>query len=74
MPLRFIYIKTRISILHLLTGKSIIDKKIQEIEVKLASGQELHGFLSYLLSNKTLSQGEIYSNVTEMMLAAVDTV
>ena len=52
----------------------MIDAKMAEIESKIERGEEVTGFLSTLLVNQTMSMGEIYANISEMMAAAVDTV
>ena len=48
--------------------------KMQEIQSKLDKGEEVDGFLSTLLASKNLSQSEVYANISELMLGAVDTV
>jgi len=55
------------------TSKKLIDEKMEEIDVKLDKGEEVDGFLSTLLASKSLSQSEVYANISEVMLAAVDT-
>ncbi|XP_036396681.1 cytochrome P450 27C1-like [Megalops cyprinoides] len=51
-----------------------VDKKLSEIQDRLASGQEVKGgLLTYLLVSKEMTLEEIYANMTEMLLAGVDT-
>ena len=52
----------------------MIDAKMEEIQKKMANNEEVSGFLSTMLANKTMSMGEIYANISELMAAAVDTV
>lgn len=57
-------------------AKEIIDNKIGEIGVRLESDTfEMAdtSFLEFLLANKTLSEEEIYTNMTELLLSGVDT-
>ncbi|CAL8266186.1 unnamed protein product [Lota lota] len=52
----------------------LIDSKVEEIERRLGEQQEVKGeYLTYLLSNTQLSRKEVYSSVTELLLAGVDT-
>ena len=55
-------------------GKSMIDSKIEEIRSRVESGEKVSGFLASLLLNENLSIDDIYANISELMLAAVDTV
>lgn len=55
------------------TGTKLIDEKMEEIQKKLDKGEEVDGFLSTLLASKSLSQSEVYANISELMLGAVDT-
>ncbi|MEE6488788.1 hypothetical protein FKM82_015380 [Ascaphus truei] len=51
-----------------------VDRKLREIDSHLSRGEEIHGgLLSCLLVSKELSLEEIYANMTEMLLAGVDT-
>ncbi|XP_048835811.1 cytochrome P450 27C1 [Brienomyrus brachyistius] len=51
-----------------------IDKKLSEIQKKLVDGEEVKGgLLSHLLVTQEMSLEEIYANMTEMLLAGVDT-
>ncbi|XP_064167204.1 cytochrome P450 27C1 [Anguilla rostrata] len=51
-----------------------VDRKLSEIQAQLAAGQEVKGgLLTYLLATKDLTLEEIYANMTEMLLAGVDT-
>lgn len=52
-----------------------MDRKLSEIQAKLAAGEEVKGgLLTYLLATQELNLEEIYANMTEMLLAGVDTV
>lgn len=65
-----LFLSTRI-----LAGKIHIDKKLSEIKKKLADGEEVKGgLLTHLLVTQEMSLEEIYANMTEMLLAGVDTV
>ena len=61
-------------------GKSYVDEKVTELAVAQAqsrtsgSEEQQDGFLVHLLTNNRLTMSEIYANVTELMLAGVDTV
>ncbi|XP_053327313.1 cytochrome P450 27C1 [Spea bombifrons] len=51
-----------------------VDNRLKEIESSLRSGEDVHGgLLTCLLRSKELSMEEIYANMTEMLLAGVDT-
>lgn len=54
-------------------AENLIDKKFDEIQKKIENGEEASGFLAHLLSTN-MSKGEVYGNIAEIMLAAVDTV
>jgi len=45
-----------------------------EIEKELSEGREVSGLLSKLIASGNMSQNELYSNISELMAAAVDTV
>lgn len=52
-----------------------IDKRLKEITSQLERGEEVKGgVLTHMLTSKEMSIEEIYANVTEMLLAGVDTV
>lgn len=55
-------------------GRKRIDKKCMEIEKELSEGREVSGLLSKLIASGNMSQNELYSNISELMAAAVDTV
>ncbi|XP_064600374.1 1,25-dihydroxyvitamin D(3) 24-hydroxylase, mitochondrial-like isoform X3 [Liolophura sinensis] len=55
------------------TAKSCVDKRMNEISISMEKGDEARGVLAYLLAQKSMSISEIYANVTELMMAAVDT-
>lgn len=56
-------------------ASSLINKRIAEIEARVASGQSVEGlYLTYLLSSGKLSRAEIYTCITELLLGGVDTV
>uniref|UniRef100_A0A8C8SJW5 Cytochrome P450 family 27 subfamily C member 1 n=1 Tax=Pelusios castaneus TaxID=367368 RepID=A0A8C8SJW5_9SAUR len=51
-----------------------VDNKIKDIQSQLEQGEEVQGgLLTYLLMSKELTVEEIYANMTEMLLAGVDT-
>nr|XP_046247033.1 cytochrome P450 27C1 [Scatophagus argus] len=51
-----------------------VDKRLSEIKSQLEHGEEVKGgLLTHLLITKEMSIEEIYANVTEMLLAGVDT-
>ncbi|KAF7709704.1 sterol 26-hydroxylase, mitochondrial-like [Silurus meridionalis] len=52
----------------------LIDRKIEDIQMRLDAGQEVAGeYLSYLLSNTNMSKKDVYGSVAELLLAGVDT-
>ncbi|KAI5623733.1 sterol 26-hydroxylase, mitochondrial [Silurus asotus] len=52
----------------------LIDRKMEDIQMRLDAGQEVAGeYLSYLLSNTNMSKKDVYGSVTELLLAGVDT-
>uniref|UniRef100_A0A8C9WEV3 Cytochrome P450, family 27, subfamily B, polypeptide 1 n=1 Tax=Scleropages formosus TaxID=113540 RepID=A0A8C9WEV3_SCLFO len=56
-------------------AKGHIDQRLKKESEKLAQGEEAKGqYLTYYLSHQGLSMKDIYSNVTELLLAGVDTV
>ncbi|XP_026876608.2 cytochrome P450 27C1 [Electrophorus electricus] len=51
-----------------------IDRKLGEIRTKLEKGEEVKGgLLTHMLVTKEMNLEEIYANMTEMLLAGVDT-
>ncbi|XP_059198322.1 sterol 26-hydroxylase, mitochondrial [Centropristis striata] len=55
-------------------GKQLIDKKLELIQQRVESNQEVQGeYLTYLLSNTQMGLGDVYGSVTELLLAGVDT-
>ncbi|XP_021254772.1 cytochrome P450 27C1 isoform X2 [Numida meleagris] len=51
-----------------------VDNKLKSIQSQLDQGEEVNGgLLTYLLVSKELTLEEIYANMTEMLLAGVDT-
>ncbi|XP_069472894.1 cytochrome P450 27C1 isoform X2 [Ambystoma mexicanum] len=51
-----------------------VDNKLREIEERVERGEEVeNGLLTCLLISKELSLEELYANMTEMLLAGVDT-
>ncbi|XP_063790040.1 cytochrome P450 27C1 isoform X2 [Pseudophryne corroboree] len=51
-----------------------VDNKLKDIESRLEKGEEVQGgLLTSLLISKELSLEELYANMTEMLLAGVDT-
>uniref|UniRef100_A0A8B9PXF3 Cytochrome P450 family 27 subfamily A member 1 n=1 Tax=Apteryx owenii TaxID=8824 RepID=A0A8B9PXF3_APTOW len=55
-------------------GKTLIDRKMEELEGQVERGKEVSGYLSYLLASGRLSLEEVYGSVAELLLAGVDTV
>lgn len=55
-------------------GKTLIDRKMEELEGQVERGKEVSGYLSYLLASGRLSLDEVYGSVAELLLAGVDTV
>lgn len=55
-------------------GKTLIDRKMKELEGQVEGGKEVSGYLSYLLASGRLSLDEVYGSVAELLLAGVDTV
>ncbi|KAF4087147.1 hypothetical protein AMELA_G00092290 [Ameiurus melas] len=52
----------------------LIDRKMEHIQKHLDAGQEIAGeYLSYLLSNTSMSKKDVYGSVSELLLAGVDT-
>uniref|UniRef100_A0A3B3DN54 Cytochrome P450, family 27, subfamily C, polypeptide 1 n=1 Tax=Oryzias melastigma TaxID=30732 RepID=A0A3B3DN54_ORYME len=52
-----------------------VDKRFSDIKAQLQRGEEVKGgLLTHLLVTREMSIEEIYANVTEMLLAGVDTV
>ena len=61
------------------TGKSYIDDKLKDLQQAMEEGRDIAEeeggkFLTHLLASKNLSMSQIYANVTELLLAGVDTV
>ncbi|XP_028991534.1 sterol 26-hydroxylase, mitochondrial [Betta splendens] len=55
-------------------AKQLIDKKLEVIQQRVDTGQEVEGeYLTYLLSNPQMSVNDVYGSVTELLLAGVDT-
>lgn len=56
-------------------GQIHVDNKLKDIKSLLDQGKEVDGgLLTILLKSKELTVEEIYANMTEMLLAGVDTV
>ncbi|XP_067096219.1 25-hydroxyvitamin D-1 alpha hydroxylase, mitochondrial [Osmerus mordax] len=56
-------------------AKGHIDQRLKEEAEKLARGEEVKGrYLTYFLSRTGLPMKAIYSNITELLLAGVDTI
>lgn len=52
-----------------------VDKRFKEIKAQVERGEKVKGgLLTHMLTTMELSVEEIYANVTEMLLAGVDTV
>lgn len=57
------------------SGQIHIDRKLSEIKQKVDRGEEVKGgLLTHMLVTKEMNLEEIYANMTEMLLAGVDTV
>ncbi|XP_032424654.1 sterol 26-hydroxylase, mitochondrial-like isoform X2 [Xiphophorus hellerii] len=55
-------------------AKTLIDKKMEDIQQRLDNNQDVEGeYLTYLLSNTQMSSKDVYASVTELLLAGVDT-
>ncbi|XP_029315190.1 sterol 26-hydroxylase, mitochondrial [Cottoperca gobio] len=55
-------------------GKQLIDKKLEVIQQRVDSNQEMEGeYLTYLLSNTQMSTKDVYGSITELLLAGMDT-
>ncbi|MGH0139907.1 UNVERIFIED_CONTAM: hypothetical protein FKN15_004103 [Acipenser sinensis] len=55
-------------------AKDKVDQRLTDIQAKLQGKEPVEGnYLTYLLSCDKLSQSEIYSSITELLLAGVDT-
>uniref|UniRef100_A0A8C0GP90 Cytochrome P450 family 27 subfamily B member 1 n=1 Tax=Chelonoidis abingdonii TaxID=106734 RepID=A0A8C0GP90_CHEAB len=56
-------------------AKGHIDKRMSEVAEKVSRGETVEGkYLTYYLAQEKLSMKSIYSNVTELLLAGVDTI
>lgn len=56
-------------------AKGHIDQRLTAEAQKVASGEKVEGrYLTYFLSRTGLPMKTVYSNVTELLLAGVDTV
>lgn len=56
-------------------GQIHVDNKLKAIQSQLDQGEVVNGgLLTHLLVSKELTLEEIYANMTEMLLAGVDTV
>lgn len=53
-------------------AKKCIDEKVTSLAARDGTGEDA-GVLAYLLSHPEIEQSEIYANITELMIAAVDT-
>lgn len=59
----------------LLVAKGHIDQRLTAEAEKVARGEKVEGrYLTYFLSRTGLPMKTVYSNVTELLLAGVDTV
>lgn len=60
---------------HFFPAKGHIDKRMAEIAERISRGEKVEGkYLTYYLAQEKLSMKSIYGNVTELLLAGVDTV
>lgn len=56
-------------------GQIHVDRKLSEIKRKMERGEEIKGgLLTHMLVTREMNLEEIYANMTEMLLAGVDTV
>lgn len=56
-------------------GQIHVDKRLSEIKKKMNKGEEIKGgLLTHMLVTREMNLEEIYANMTEMLLAGVDTV
>ncbi|XP_050781256.1 25-hydroxyvitamin D-1 alpha hydroxylase, mitochondrial [Gopherus flavomarginatus] len=56
-------------------AKGHIDKRMSEVAEKVSRGETVEGkYLTYYLAQEKLSMKSIYGNVTELLLAGVDTI
>ncbi|XP_056130841.1 25-hydroxyvitamin D-1 alpha hydroxylase, mitochondrial [Lampris incognitus] len=56
-------------------AKGHIDQRLNEEAKKVARGEKVEGrYLTYFLSQKGLPMKTVYSNITELLLAGVDTI
>ncbi|XP_066473794.1 25-hydroxyvitamin D-1 alpha hydroxylase, mitochondrial [Tiliqua scincoides] len=56
-------------------AKGHIDKRMAEVSEKVLQGEKVEGkYLTYYLAQEKLSMKSIYGNVTELLLAGVDTI
>uniref|UniRef100_A0A8C6XA49 Cytochrome P450 family 27 subfamily B member 1 n=1 Tax=Naja naja TaxID=35670 RepID=A0A8C6XA49_NAJNA len=56
-------------------SKGHIDKRMAEVSERIIQGEKVEGkYLTYYLAQEKLSMKSIYGNVTELLLAGVDTI
>nr|XP_056720845.1 25-hydroxyvitamin D-1 alpha hydroxylase, mitochondrial isoform X2 [Euleptes europaea] len=56
-------------------AKGHIDKRMAEVSERISRGEKVEGkYLTYYLAQEKLSMKSIYGNVTELLLAGVDTI
>ncbi|XP_058025774.1 25-hydroxyvitamin D-1 alpha hydroxylase, mitochondrial [Ahaetulla prasina] len=56
-------------------AKRHIDKRMAEVSERITQGEKVEGkYLTYYLAQEKLSMKSIYGNVTELLLAGVDTI
>ena len=57
------------------TAKGHIDQRLEKEAEAVAKGEQIEGrYLTYFLSRAGMPMKSVYSNVTELLLAGVDTV
>lgn len=56
------------------TARFYIDKKVKDIALNEAPAKGNDSLIAHLLQSNQLTNDEIYSNITEILLAGTDTV
>ncbi len=75
MVVQEVYDVGDVKTLRVTVAKGHIDQRLEEERQKMARGERLEGrYLTYFLSQAGVPLKSVYSNVTELLLAGVDTV